>query len=88
MAIRNDRPTFPRAGAGAPQGPTELRAGKDTRPNSVVKSSKHPIGAAERQTMICEAAYYIAEHRGFEAGHELEDWLLAETQVDATLTAR
>lgn len=26
---------------------------------------------------------YIAEHRGFEAGHELDDWLVAETQIDA-----
>jgi hypothetical protein len=37
--------------------------------------------------MIAEAAYYIAERRGFEVGHEIEDWLLAEHQIDAVLAA-
>jgi hypothetical protein len=31
--------------------------------------------------MIATAAYYIAEQRGFEPGHELDDWLTAEQQV-------
>jgi DUF2934 family protein len=30
---------------------------------------------------VAEAAYFLAEHRGFEPGHELEDWLEAERQV-------
>jgi hypothetical protein len=37
--------------------------------------------------MTAEAAYYIAEHRGFAPGHELEDWLLAEKQIDAMLSS-
>lgn len=39
-----------------------------------------PADAQIRQ-MIAEAAYYLAEQRGFEPGHELEDWLQAEAQV-------
>jgi len=37
----------------------------------------------EEQTrlMIEEAAYYLAEKRGFAPGHELEDWLQAEEQI-------
>ena len=37
----------------------------------------------EEQTrlMIEEAAYYLAEKRGFTPGHELEDWLQAEEQI-------
>lgn len=31
--------------------------------------------------MIAEAAYYRAEQRGFEPGHELEDWLVAEQEI-------
>jgi hypothetical protein len=31
--------------------------------------------------MIAEAAYYRAERRGFEPGFELEDWLLAESEL-------
>jgi len=30
---------------------------------------------------IQQAAYYIAEARGFAPGHELEDWLKAKAQI-------
>lgn len=42
--------------------------------------------ADARRAMIAEAAYYIAEQRGFISGGEIEDWLLAEKQVDAALS--
>ena len=35
--------------------------------------------------MIAEAAYYFSERRGFRPGHELDDWLAAQSQVDAAL---
>ena len=35
--------------------------------------------------MIAEGAYLRAERRGFAPGHETEDWLAAETEVDALL---
>jgi len=44
-------------------------------------------GRDERQTRIARTAYLRAEQRRFEPGHELEDWLEAEREVDAT-TAR
>jgi Protein of unknown function (DUF2934) len=31
--------------------------------------------------MIAEAAYYLAQKRGFRGGHSLDDWLAAEQQV-------
>lgn len=34
-----------------------------------------------RQAKITEAAYYIAEKRGFIAGYEMDDWLKAEKEV-------
>ncbi|HUO43623.1 MAG TPA: DUF2934 domain-containing protein [Burkholderiales bacterium] len=37
---------------------------------------------ADRDRQIAEAAYFIAERRGFEQGHELEDWLRAEAEVN------
>ncbi len=43
--------------------------------------------AGTRVGMISEAAYFLAERRGFEPGHELEDWLAAETLVDLALAA-
>jgi Protein of unknown function (DUF2934) len=39
----------------------------------------------ERLRLIAEAAYYRAQRRGFEPGHEEEDWLLAEREVDEAL---
>jgi hypothetical protein len=43
--------------------------------------------AAWRHERIATAAYYLAEKRGFAPGHEVEDWRLAEAQVDATDSA-
>jgi len=45
-----------------------------------------PVSADEARAeklhdMVAVAAYYLAERRNFEAGHELEDWLTAEAQV-------
>ena len=37
--------------------------------------------------MIAEAAYYRAVSRNFEPGHELEDWLAAESELDQLLMA-
>jgi hypothetical protein len=50
-----------------------------------------PVRAAvtpeARRALIAEGAYLRAERRGFEPGHETEDWLAAESEVDALLTA-
>jgi DUF2934 family protein len=43
------------------------------------------ISPQERQRMIEEAAYYRAQQRGFAPGNEMEDWVAAETEVDARL---
>ncbi len=37
---------------------------------------------AERHQMMKKAAYLRAERRGFEPGHELDDWLWAEHEVN------
>ena len=34
-----------------------------------------------RQAMITEAAYFMAEKRGFATGHEMDDWLEAEKEI-------
>jgi hypothetical protein len=52
-------------------------------------ASRPPIAVPveTRRAMIAEAAYLRAERRGFGAGHEEEDWLAAEKEVDALLSA-
>ena len=41
----------------------------------------------QRQELIAQAAYFIAERRGFVPGNELEDWLQAEAEIEACLRA-
>lgn len=41
--------------------------------------------AEELRPMIEEAAYHLAEKRGFIPGHELEDWQEAEIHILRTL---
>jgi hypothetical protein len=38
---------------------------------------------ADHQVKVALAAYFIAERRGFEPGHELDDWLVAEAEMAA-----
>ncbi len=57
------------------------------RPVAPVPDETRAVRAHEREAMIAEAAYYRAEARGFETGHELEDWLAAEREIDLLLEA-
>jgi hypothetical protein len=41
-----------------------------------------------RAEMIRTTAYYIAEQRDFEPGHELDDWCEAERAVDEVIARR
>jgi len=43
------------------------------------------IDAEQRRQLIAAEAYFLAERRGFAAGHEFDDWLAAEAAVDARL---
>jgi hypothetical protein len=42
----------------------------------------HQSDADARHSRISEAAYRLAEARGFESGLDLDDWLAAEREVD------
>ncbi|MEJ2564956.1 MAG: DUF2934 domain-containing protein [Gammaproteobacteria bacterium] len=37
--------------------------------------------------MIAEAAYYLAERRGFDGGDPSQDWLAAEAEIEQRLKA-
>ena len=43
-----------------------------------------PIQATMRHEQIACLAYYKAQQRGFQGGNELDDWLAAERELDAT----
>ena len=42
------------------------------------------LNPPDNTAKIAERAYYKAERRGFEPGHELEDWLEAEQELAPT----
>ncbi len=44
------------------------------------------VSESERRSMIEMAAYLRAEKRNFEAGHEIEDWIAAEAEVEQRLS--
>jgi hypothetical protein len=53
---------------------------KKNQVNSCLEASGDTICLPDRDTKIAELAYYKAESRGFEPGHELEDWFKAEQE--------
>jgi hypothetical protein len=48
--------------------------------------SRNTLG--NRQQMVAEAAYYIAEHRDFRGGEPAAEWLQAEREIDSRLGGR
>lgn len=58
--------------------------------SQAVKSSQpvsSGVDAAQRWQMVAEAAYFIAEHRGFGGGDPMQDWLAAEAEIDRLLVS-
>ena len=63
------------------------RSAKATEPENSTPNSDTAwqVTPEERWNMIAEAAYYLAERRGFSGGHPAEDWKMAEAQIDEML---
>lgn len=49
--------------------------GIESSPESFTEPTEH------KYSQIAERAYYKAEARGFEPGHEIEDWFEAEDEL-------
>jgi hypothetical protein len=45
-----------------------------------------PINLPDCYTKIAEIAFYKAEKRGFEPGHEIDDWIEAEQELQEMVT--
>lgn len=67
---------------------TAAPAAKSAATPATKSAAKTVLTPAERMKMIAEAAYYLAEKRGFNGGNELSDWVAAEKQVDALIAKR
>jgi hypothetical protein len=71
---------------------TQVRKSDFVGEASGVDDRSQPAAAAAqsspemRESMIRLAAYSFYERRGLVDGHELEDWMLAEMEVDRRLS--
>lgn len=52
------------------------------------KTTTTTVNPNDRQRMVRETAYYLAQKRGFAPGHDVEDWVTAERTVDQQLRKR
>jgi len=60
----------------------ETQPSRQSRAPTVVDPDEvKPHPPIDRRAWIAVTAYGMAERRGFEPGHELEDWIKAEKQV-------
>ena len=62
----------------------ESKSKGEAKPNqksSATQIIPKELSSEDRYCQVSELAYYKAEARGFETGHELEDWLSAEAEV-------
>lgn len=59
------------------------KVSKSTKAEAEAVLSSSPASSTpDRQREIAEVAYYRAEKRGFEPGHEEEDWIAAEQELN------
>jgi len=72
------------AAAPAPVKPAVAVASAPAKP-AVATAAKRAVDPQVRLRMIADAAYFIAEKRGFGHGHHDADWAAAEKQIDQLL---
>lgn len=58
---------------------TRTRANPQTDPDITWRGA---FSLEQRETMIREAAYYHYVKRGYASGHDLDDWLAAEAEIE------
>jgi hypothetical protein len=74
----------PRASRSKNKSAGSLTPGAESRASVAADAGAVQNAPDQRHAMIAQAAYYLAERRGFEPSHELEDWVAAECEIDRT----
>jgi Protein of unknown function (DUF2934) len=74
---KSTNPTVP-AEAAVPSPPRARKSPSEA-------AARVKVNAEGRRALIAETAYLRAERRGFLPGHDVDDWLAAEAEVDALL---
>lgn len=75
-----------KASASTIQKPKKMRPSKSLASKTMNSATApHPLQSNTRDDLISKIAYRMAEKRGFSPGHELDDWLAAEFEVNQSL---
>lgn len=78
------KPAAAKTSAASAPAPVKSAAAKPAA--SATKPVKQTtLSAEERWRMVAEAAFFIAEKRGFQGGDPAHDWIQAEQQIAAIL---
>jgi hypothetical protein len=75
-------PSSPARSSATTRGASSISAADTAAPHTAAKAPPTPV---DRYASIAQAAYFRSQHRGFKPGHEMEDWLAAEAEVDQRL---
>lgn len=67
------------------RGATETQATGAPAEVGALPASGEPSAPHDRHAMIAEAAFFMAEARGFAPNQELDDWLTAEREIEQRL---
>jgi hypothetical protein len=65
------------------QRPDEPESKSDASPGGPGIAPRHPPREVEHADRIAKRAYELATQRGLAPGHELDDWLQAEREIEA-----
>jgi hypothetical protein len=92
---RTERRKAPRKAATTVTPKPDTKASAPRKPISAQRASAPmtsnvtaEVSNEEARRLIAEAAYYRAKQRNFAPGHELEDWIEAESEVLGRLNGR
>lgn len=59
----------------------KVQAQKSRRRSGKLVAADAQARTTDHQVKVALAVYFIAEKRGFEPGHELDDWLEGEAEI-------
>lgn len=79
----------PKAAASKPAASKSTAAAKSAAPKKSTPAKKGnghtSVTPEQRYRMICDAAYFRAERRGFVGGNPAQDWVEAEAEINLML---
>lgn len=68
--------------AAAPKRPAKKATPAKAKASTVPVAARPDVSVEQRHNYIEVAAFYVAQRRGFAPGNPMDDWAMAEVEVD------